>query len=278
MVSNSPAVEEPVDELAAKLARLGSLRRPAEQYDVEPEGKGAIPPPSDSVTHEEEVFENEVSPETELVPAEDGPFPDDLDDDLDIHRSDASENGRVRVELEDDQADDPGEDEILVSPKLPGTPSQSELTTPVGLVPKRARKPGQSTAKTGKSTGKTDKSVKRASAGEKASKTDLSVKKNVLDFEALKSKLTSQSSAEFDKKVWKKSRIQKGYLIKRLTGYDIKETEYGVQYLGVLGRKPDRTSADVSVFPLAGFFTWVGLADSGLFVKERGSHARAKLG
>lgn len=101
----------------------------------------------------------------------------------------------------------------------------------------------------------------------------------VLDFTGLKSRrLTSQSVADFDKKHWKRSRIKPGWLIRRLTGYSIVENEYGVQYLGVVGRKPDRMSADSLEYPLAGFFIWSVMVERSLLVEERGQHARAKLG
>ncbi len=89
-------------------------------------------------------------------------------------------------------------------------------------------------------------------------------------------KLSSQSSsrlientATYRKSGFKRSRIKKGWLIKRLTGYSIAETEYGVSYLWVLSRKPDRTSADNSVWPLAGYFNWKSLEASGLLRKEK---------
>ena len=89
-------------------------------------------------------------------------------------------------------------------------------------------------------------------------------------------KLSTQSSsrlientATYRKSDFKKSRIKKGWLIRRLAGYSIAETEYGVSYLWVLSRKPDRTSADNSVWPLAGYFNWKSLEQSGLLRKEK---------
>lgn len=73
----------------------------------------------------------------------------------------------------------------------------------------------------------------------------------------------------YEKTKWKRSRIKKGQLIKRLTGYSIAETEYGVSYLWVLSRKPDRTSADNSVHGMAGYYNWKALAESGLLRKEK---------
>ena len=135
--------------------------------------------------------------------------------------------------------------------------------------------PAQSVALADKSvspvlqTDSADKSVESA---------DKSVSK-VLDFSGFKARrLTSQSVADFDKKHWKRSRIKPGWLIRRLTGYSIVENEYGVQYLGVVSRKPDRMSADSLEYPLAGFFIWSVMAERSLLVEERGQHARAKLG
>ncbi len=68
---------------------------------------------------------------------------------------------------------------------------------------------------------------------------------------------------------WKPSRIRQGERIKRLTGYDIKETEYGVQYLGVVSRKPDKMSADRKLYPQAWFYNWAALADADLLAKEK---------
>lgn len=85
-------------------------------------------------------------------------------------------------------------------------------------------------------------------------------------------KLSAQPKSNaivFNKNQWKRSRIKKGQLIKRLTGYSIAETEYGVSYLWVLSRKPDRTTADNSVYPLAGYFNWKSLEQSGLLKKEK---------
>lgn len=73
---------------------------------------------------------------------------------------------------------------------------------------------------------------------------------------------------------WKKSRVKKGKLIRRLSGYSIAETEYGVSYLWVLSRKPDRTSADNSVWPMAGYFNWKSLEQSGLLRKEKKQNGR----
>jgi hypothetical protein len=94
------------------------------------------------------------------------------------------------------------------------------------------------------------------------------------DLAEFRAKLSTQSSAVYDKKIWKRSREKPGYLIKRFRGYNPVEDKYGVQYLYVLSRKPDRTSGDYSVYPFAGFFNWAALANTGLFVKERKSNAK----
>lgn len=127
-----------------------------------------------------------------------------------------------------------------------------------------------------------DKSVSpvalAAQTDKSAELADKSVNK-VLDFTRFKARrLTSQSVADFDKKHWKRSRIKPDWLIRRLTGYSIVENEYGVQYLGVVSRKPDRMSADSLEYPLAGFFIWHVMAERSLLVEERGQRARTKLG
>jgi len=88
--------------------------------------------------------------------------------------------------------------------------------------------------------------------------------------------LSAQRGVIFDKGIWKRSGKKEGYLIRRLPGYSIAETEYGVSYLWVLSRKPDRTTADNSVHPLAGYFNWKALEASGLFCKERKNDKRDK--
>jgi len=88
--------------------------------------------------------------------------------------------------------------------------------------------------------------------------------------------LSAQRGVIFDKGIWKRSRRKPGYLIRRMAGYSIAETEYGVSYLWVLSRKPDRTTADNSVHPLAGYFNWKALEASGLLCKERKDDKRGK--
>lgn len=111
-------------------------------------------------------------------------------------------------------------------------------------------------------------SVKRAA--QRTSKTQpVANKNNVVQ-------LNTQRGVVFDKGIWKRSRKKEGYLIRRLPGYGIAETEYGISYLWVLSRKPDRTTADNSVHPGAGYFNWQSLESSGLLVKERKSDRRDK--
>lgn len=119
-------------------------------------------------------------------------------------------------------------------------------------------------------TDRTDKSVNSA---------DKSVQ-NVVDMARFRShRLTSQSVVDFDKKHWKRSRLKPGWLIRRMTGYSIVENEYGVQYLGVVSRKPDKMSADSIKYPLAGFFTWSAMVKRTLLAEERGQqNVRTKLG
>ena len=91
---------------------------------------------------------------------------------------------------------------------------------------------------------------------------------------AFKAKVTIHSSAVFEAKNWKRSRIKKGWLIARIKGYDPVESEYGVNYLKVLGRNPKRTSGDYSLYEHAGFFTWQSLQAGGRLVKERKRNGR----
>ncbi len=91
----------------------------------------------------------------------------------------------------------------------------------------------------------------------------------LFDFMTLAPKLSSQRGVLYDNKIWKRSRVKKGWLIRRIEGYSISETEYGVHYLFVISRKPDRTSGDMTQHPLAGFFNWQALQDAGRLVKEK---------
>lgn len=88
--------------------------------------------------------------------------------------------------------------------------------------------------------------------------------------------LSAQRGVAYDRANWKRSRKKPGYLIRRMAGYSIAETEYGVSYLWVLSRKPDLTTADNSVYPLAGYFNWKSLKASGLLAKERKDDKRNK--
>lgn len=110
--------------------------------------------------------------------------------------------------------------------------------------------------------------TERLSRTESASQT-IEKKSNVVQ-------LNTQRGVVFEKSKWKRSSKKPGYLIRRLPGYSIAETEYGVSYLWVISRKPDRTTADNSVHPGAGYFNWQSLESSGLFVKERKSDRRDK--
>ena len=78
-------------------------------------------------------------------------------------------------------------------------------------------------------------------------------------------------------KGWKKSRVQHGFLIKRIPGYTIVEDSYGVSYLFVLSRKPDRTRVDKSKYPASGYFNWRGLKHARLLVEERKQNGRGNL-
>lgn len=94
-------------------------------------------------------------------------------------------------------------------------------------------------------------------------------KAEITDLEEFRAKLSTQSEIVFDNKKWKRSAKKAGYLIKRLAGYSISEDEYGVSYLFVLSRKPDRTSADSLTYPLAGFFNWAALETAGRLKREK---------
>ena len=77
---------------------------------------------------------------------------------------------------------------------------------------------------------------------------------------------------------WKRSRFLRGYLLRRVPGYNVVETPWGVSYLGVVSRKPDRTSADKSVFGFAGYFNWESLMASGLAVPVEREKGRSSSG
>lgn len=102
------------------------------------------------------------------------------------------------------------------------------------------------------------------------------IRKQVVENTSNVIQLSAQLVVSYDRKTWKRSRIRTGWLIRRMSGYSIAETEYGISYLWVLSRKPDRTSADNSVYPLAGYFNWKSLESSGLLRKERRNEKRDK--
>ena len=78
-------------------------------------------------------------------------------------------------------------------------------------------------------------------------------------------------------KKWKASRTKAGWLIKRIPKYDISEDEYGVSYLFVLTRKPNKkTSADFTLYEHAGFFSWDALEASGRLVKAEKENGRKR--
>ena len=128
------------------------------------------------------------------------------------------------------------------------------------------------------SANKTDYSARNSPADGSAQTAEHSVS-TVTDFNDFKrnrlnaqSAMADSSAESFDKKKWKRSRLRPGWLIKRLTGYQPVEDEYGCQYLGVVSRKPDRMSADRSAFPFAGFLTWESMMESDLLVTEVNVH------
>ena len=153
-----------------------------------------------------------------------------------------------------------------VTGNLPVAPSPSLLSQPIAR-----QNPVQS-------ANKTDHSAQNSPADGSAQMTEHSVS-TVTDFNDFKrNRLNAQSGTAdpsvepFDKKKWKRSRLRPGWLIKRLTGYQPVEDEYGCQYLGVVSRKPDRMSADRSIFPFAGFLTWESMMESDLLVTEVNVH------
>lgn len=88
----------------------------------------------------------------------------------------------------------------------------------------------------------------------------------IIDFVALSQKVNSH----FSGRRWKQSRVKPGWLIARLKGYDIVESEYGINYLFVVARQPRKfTSADFSLYEHAGFFTWQAMEAAGRLIKEK---------
>jgi hypothetical protein len=99
----------------------------------------------------------------------------------------------------------------------------------------------------------------------------------LIDIAEFKAKVTSHPSAIFDDKKWKRSRVKLGQLIARVQGYDLVESEYGVNYLKVLKRRPKRTSGDYSLHEHAGFFTWRALQAGGRLAKEKKRNERLNV-
>jgi hypothetical protein len=118
----------------------------------------------------------------------------------------------------------------------------------------------------------------RLTQAESGENTDKSAGK-IIDFAEVSARLlTSQRETDYDAKRWKRSRLKTGWLIKRIKGHNIVESEYGVQYLYVLSRKPDRTSADVNIYPAAQFCNWEALTEAGRLVKEKVSERKQRRG
>lgn len=89
-------------------------------------------------------------------------------------------------------------------------------------------------------------------------------KAKILDFKKDGRKVNSHSGGS----KWKKSRVKPGFLIRRIKGYDIVESEYGVSYLFVVTRKPSKvTSGDCSLYEHAGFNTWKTMEMTGRLKK-----------
>lgn len=77
---------------------------------------------------------------------------------------------------------------------------------------------------------------------------------------------------------WKASAKRPGFLIRRISGYDIAEDEYGVSYLKVIERHPKKkTSADFTKYEHAGFFTWAALEACGRLHKETKTNGRKQF-
>lgn len=98
---------------------------------------------------------------------------------------------------------------------------------------------------------------------------------NLADF---RTQFHSGLRAPYDRSKHKRSRVKPGHLIVRVDGYSIAEDEYGVCFLKVLSRKPDRTSADFTKYPYAGFFKWSVAEDMRMLIEEENHGAGAKSG
>jgi hypothetical protein len=83
--------------------------------------------------------------------------------------------------------------------------------------------------------------------------------------------------AHFVKKLWKRSKNRPGYLIKRIKGYYVVESPYGVSYGKPVGPDPitgkPKLSFDSKLYEHAGHVKWSALIASGRFVKES-AHGR----
>lgn len=69
--------------------------------------------------------------------------------------------------------------------------------------------------------------------------------------------------AEFDINLWKPSREKSGYVIERISGYDITEDKYGMSYLYRLPK--GRTTTDKGEH--SGYLNWAALEAAGRFKK-----------
>ncbi len=98
----------------------------------------------------------------------------------------------------------------------------------------------------------------------------------IIDFTAFSAQFSHLTELEYNSKKWKRSRVKPGYLVKRIPGYIIVESEYGVQYLKVLQWNPTRTSADLDLYPVAQFCNWEALTDAGRLVKEKTSERKQR--
>jgi hypothetical protein len=98
----------------------------------------------------------------------------------------------------------------------------------------------------------------------------------IIDFTAFSAQFSHLTELEYNSKKWKRSRVKPGYLVKRISGYIIVESEYGVQYLKVLQWNPTRTSADLDLYPVAQFCNWEALTDAGRLVKEKTSERKQR--
>jgi hypothetical protein len=158
---------------------------------------------------------------------------------------------------------------VTVSPVTTGEEPQTEdaaepITAPAGHSVKPVTEPP---VEPDKRPGR--RSVKPKLSTQSKAKLSTQSNRQVIDFEAHRRKLSTQSGVKYDRNQWKRSAKKPGWLIRRIEGYNISEDEYGVSYLFVLERNPDRVTADWMIGPFAGFFNWQALEDSGRLVPER---------